>query len=379
MPTKDYYSILGVERAATTDDIKRAYRKLARTHHPDVADDKHDAEHRFKDINEAYGVLSDPNKRARYDRFGEPDGAANGADFGFGGFGPSGFGDIFDMFFGEAAPRSRANASAPRRGEDLRYDLQISLEEAFSGTTRDVQYRHLAACGSCKGSGAEPGSMVLPCDRCGGTGMARTVRQTPLGQFVTQSECSQCGGEGHVITKSCHECLGRGRLEADRLLTVKIPAGVDDGSRIRIAGSGHAGTLGGPPGDLYAYVAVAPHALFRREGTDTFVDLAIELSASRPGCGDIGPVARRRCAVYGRFRNADGHARAYARARHAERPRFGTRRPPRHAARCGAFETQQEAARDARGVCESRRRRHRRSVIFRAREGRVQARLAAWR
>ena len=227
-------------------------------------------------------MLSDPNKRARYDQFGTADGT-NGADFGFGGFGPSGFGDIFDMFFGEAAPRSRAGASAPRRGEDLRYDLQITLEEAFSGTTRDVQYRHLASCASCKGSGAEPGSMVLPCDRCGGTGMARTVRQTPLGQFVTQSECQQCGGDGHVITKSCHECLGRGRIEADRRLTVKIPAGVDDGSRIRIAGSGHAGTLGGSPGDLYVYVGVSPHAVFRREGTDTFLDVPISFPQAALG------------------------------------------------------------------------------------------------
>jgi molecular chaperone DnaJ len=282
MPTKDYYTILGVQRAASADEIKRAYRNLARTHHPDVADDKNEAEHRFKDINEAYGVLSDPNKRARYDQFGTADGT-NGADFGFGGFGPSGFGDIFDMFFGEAAPRSRAGASAPRRGEDLRYDLQITLEEAFSGTTRDVQYRHLASCASCKGSGAEPGSMVLPCDRCGGTGMARTVRQTPLGQFVTQSECQQCGGDGHVITKSCHECLGRGRIEADRRLTVKIPAGVDDGSRIRIAGSGHAGTLGGSPGDLYVYVGVSPHAVFRREGTDTFLDVPISFPQAALG------------------------------------------------------------------------------------------------
>jgi molecular chaperone DnaJ len=283
MPTKDYYEVLGVARDASPDDIKRAYRSLARTHHPDVAQDKAQAEHRFKEINEAYEVLSDPQKRAHYDRFGMANGApGGGGDFGFGGFGPSGFGDIFDMFFGEMRVQ-QPRRSGPQRGSDLRYDLEISLDEAFAGTTKEIQFSHLAQCEACKGNGAQPGSLIVPCERCAGTGVMRTVRQTPLGQFVTQTTCGICGGEGQVIAQPCATCGGRGRHEVERKLTVKVPAGVDDGSRIRIAGNGEAGIRGGSAGDLYVYLNVASHPLIRREGLDTFVDVPLSFPQAALG------------------------------------------------------------------------------------------------
>lgn len=288
MPTKDFYEVLGVNRTASADDIKRAYRGLARRHHPDVAENKAEAEHRFKEINEAYEVLSDPQKRAQYDRYGSVgNGAAGGfGDFGFGGqgFGGQGFGDIFDIFFGDRmGAQQTARRSGPSRGSDLRYDLEITLEEAFHGTTREIQFNHLAQCETCHGSGAAPGTLVVPCDRCGGSGVQRMVRQTPLGQFVTQSACTKCGGDGQVIQQPCPSCSGRGRREVERHLTVKVPAGVDDGSRIRINGNGEAGIRGGPAGDLFVYLTVAPHALFKRDALDTYVDVPISFAQAALG------------------------------------------------------------------------------------------------
>ncbi len=284
MPTKDYYELLGVARGASPDEIKRAYRTLARTHHPDVAEDKARAEHRFKEINEAYEVLSDPQKRAQYDRFGTVSGA-QGGDFGFGGFGPAGFGDIFDMFFGDmrGGGAQQARRSGPQRGSDLRYDLEIALDEAFAGATKEIHFSHLAQCETCKGSGAQPGSLIVACDRCAGSGVMRTVRQTPLGQFVTQTTCTQCGGEGMIIAHPCTTCNGRGRHEVERKLTVKVPPGVDDGSRIRIASNGEAGIRGGPAGDLYVYLSIAPHPLFKRDGLDTYVDIPLSYSQAALG------------------------------------------------------------------------------------------------
>jgi molecular chaperone DnaJ len=281
MPTPDYYEVLGVARNASGDQIKRAYRALAREHHPDVAHDKSRAEHRFKEINEAYEVLSDASKRAQYDRFGYVGNGASGAgDFGFGN-GP--FGDIFDMFFGNARAATHPRPAGPERGSDLRYDVEITLEEAFSGITREISFDRLAECAACKGSGAKPGTMVVPCERCGGAGTARTVRQTPLGQIVTQTPCTRCGGEGHVLPHPCDACLGRGRSEVGTRLTVQVPAGIDDGSRIRIAGKGEAGIRGGSAGDLYVYLTITPHRLFKREGRDTFVDVPVSFTEAALG------------------------------------------------------------------------------------------------
>lgn len=283
MPTQDYYDVLGVAKDASADEIKRAYRALARKHHPDVSHNKSEAEHRFKEINEAYEVLSDPNKRAHYDRFGVVNGAGAGPSPGDFGFGPGSFGDIFDMFFGNVRGGGQARAAGPQRGSDLRYDLEITLEDAFTGITKEISFNHLAQCDTCRGSGAQPGTLATPCDRCGGSGVMRTARQTPLGQIVTQATCTKCAGEGHVIDHPCQTCGGRGRREVERRLTVKVPAGVDDGSRIRIAGNGEAGIRNGPPGDLYVYLTVKPHAIFRRDGLDTFVDVPVSFTQAALG------------------------------------------------------------------------------------------------
>ena len=288
MPT-DYYEVLGVARGASETDIKRAYRQLARTHHPDVAADKTNAEHQFKEINEAYEVLSDPQKRAMYDRYGHTgNGASAPGGFGdIGGFGAEGFGEIFDMFFG--ATRNTAGQQrrqGPQRGSDLRYDLEITLEDAFTGTQRDIQFNHLAQCERCTGKGAEPGTEPVVCDRCQGQGMVRNVRQTALGQFVTQTPCGKCGGEGRLIPTPCTQCRGRGRVEIEKKMTVRIPAGVDDGSRIRIAASGEAGIRGGPSGDLYIYISVQQHQFFRRDGANVLTDIPISFPVAAIG-GEI--------------------------------------------------------------------------------------------
>jgi molecular chaperone DnaJ len=291
MPTRDYYEVLGVGRDASGDEIKRAYRGLAREHHPDVAPDKSMAEHRFKEINEAYEVLSDPRKRAHYDRFGVVgNGSAGGpADFGFG---AGAFGDIFDMFFGNVRGATQQRRAGPERGSDLRYDVEVTLEEAFAGTTKEIAFDRLANCDECHGSGARPGTMIVACDRCGGSGVVRTARHTPLGQIVTQAACPHCHGEGHVIPQPCDQCGGHGRRETETRLTVNVPAGVDDGARIRIAGSGEGGTHGGPTGDLYVYLRVAPHPVFKRDGRDTFVDVPVSFpQAALGGVVDVPTLA----------------------------------------------------------------------------------------
>jgi molecular chaperone DnaJ len=286
MPT-DYYHVLGVARDADEGTIKRAYRQLARKYHPDVAQDKSAAESHFKEINEAYEVLSDAQKRANYDRFGHAGVNGGAGEAGFGPFGGEGFGDIFDMFFGAArGGGAQQRRNGPSRGSDLRYDVEITLEDAYAGTTRDVTFRHLASCTACRGNGAEPGTLIVPCDRCSGSGIQRQVRQTPLGQFVTQTTCSKCSGDGQIVQTPCAVCRGRGRVEQEKTLQVRIPAGVDDGSRIKITGSGEAGIRGGPDGDLYVYLSVAPHRVFRRDGLDVLIDVPISFPQAALG-GDL--------------------------------------------------------------------------------------------
>ncbi|MDE2573265.1 MAG: molecular chaperone DnaJ [bacterium] len=286
MPTRDYYEVLGVPRGTSESEIKRAYRQLARKHHPDVAEDKAHASEFFKEINEAYEVLSDPGKREQYDRFGTVGNGAGASGFGgFGDFGPfagEGFGEIFDMFFGGGRTQSRQRGG-PQRGSDLRYDLEITLEEAYTGVDREITFSHLAQCATCDGSGAAPGTKPQTCLQCGGTGQLRQVRSTPLGQFVTATTCSRCGGEGRITPDPCPTCHGRGRTEQERVLSVHIPAGVDGGSRIRIGGSGEAGVRGGPSGDLYVYLSVAEHELFKRDGLD--LSLAMPISFSQAALG----------------------------------------------------------------------------------------------
>ncbi|MGA3036042.1 MAG: molecular chaperone DnaJ [Vulcanimicrobiaceae bacterium] len=281
----DYYDVLGVERGASETDIKRAYRSLARKYHPDVATDKTAAESHFKEINEAYSVLSDPQKRQMYDQYGHAGVNGGGSPGGpFSGFSGEGFGDIFDMFFGAARAQTQTQRrQGPTRGQDLRYDLQITLEEAFEGTQREITFKHMAQCATCKGTGAAPGTPILTCERCGGTGAQRTVRQTPLGQFVTQSTCTMCNGSGQTIPNPCQTCAGRGQTESEKTLNVRIPPGVDDGSRIRISGNGESGLRGGPAGDLYVFLTITRHSTFRRDGVDLYLDVPLSFPQAALG------------------------------------------------------------------------------------------------
>ncbi|TAM72705.1 molecular chaperone DnaJ [bacterium] len=289
MPTRDYYEVLGVPRGASESEIKRAYRQLARKYHPDVAEDKAHAGEHFKAINEAYEVLSDAQKREQYDRYGTVGNGAGGPGFGnagdFGPFAGEGFGEIFDMFFGGGRTQGRSRGG-PQRGSDLRYDLEITLEEAYTGVEREISYSHLGQCATCEGSGCAPGTKPQTCIQCGGSGQMRQVRSTPLGQFVTAAPCSRCGGEGRIILSPCTACHGRGRVETERKIAVHIPGGVDDGSRIRIAGSGEAGVRGGQPGDLYVYLSVTEHELFKRDGLDLTLFAPITFPQAALG-GDV--------------------------------------------------------------------------------------------
>lgn len=281
MPTyKDYYEILGVQRNASDDDIKRAYRGLARRFHPDVVaeKDKRGAETRFKEINEAYGVLSDANKRAHYDRFGT---AESHFSPGFGGFSGEGISDIFDFFFGGGVGAGRR--AGPVRGSDLRYDLEVQLSDALSGVEREIGFNRIAPCEVCRGSGSADGQGSVACPDCQGTGELRHARNTPFGQFVTSAPCVRCGGTGNVVRNACKACSGRGRKERNEKVKAKIPAGADNGTRVRYSGLGEAGERGGAPGDLYIYVHVAPHEIFQRDGADLACEIDVSFTQAALG------------------------------------------------------------------------------------------------
>jgi molecular chaperone DnaJ len=274
---RDYYEILGIPRNAGKDAIRSAYRKLARQYHPDVNKDP-GAEATFKEINEAYQVLNDDEKRAMYDRFGhaglgQGDRGFNGGFGGFGGFG--GLGDIFEDFFGFGMrPETR---QGPLRGADLRYDLQISFEEAVFGAQREIQLTRLETCPTCRGSGAEPGTSPIRCPECGGSGQIRRAQQSIFGSFVSVVACPRCQGRGEIVTTPCSTCHGAQRVEQTRKLSIDVPAGVDDGTRIRLSGEGEAGTMGGPSGNLYVVLHVTPHPFFRRRDYDILLNLNINI------------------------------------------------------------------------------------------------------
>ena len=264
MSKRDYYEVLGVERTCSEGELKTAYRKLAMQHHPDRNPGDTECEHKFKELNEAYDVLKDGDKRAAYDRFGHAAfeqggmGGAHGfsADFG------STFADIFEGIFG--MPGGRGRSSGRERGSDLRYNMEITLEDAFEGKTAQVRIPTSVTCEGCSGSGAKAGTKPKTCATCGGMGKVRHAQ----GFFTLERTCPTCQGRGQVIEDPCKACGGAGRVTRERTLSVNIPAGVEDGTRIRLAGEGEAGVRGGPPGDLYIFLSLAPHAFFQRDGAD---------------------------------------------------------------------------------------------------------------
>lgn len=282
MARRDFYDVLGIGRSASADDLKKAYRKLAMQYHPDRNPGNADAEKRFREINEAYDVLKDREKRAAYDQFGHAafDGAtAGGGGFSAGGFG-AGFADIFDEMFGDFMGARRSGGSNSRaRGADLRYNLEISLEEAFKGRETRIRVPTSVACETCKGSGAEPGSSPTTCRTCNGHGKVRAQQ----GFFTIERTCPTCRGAGQTIDKPCRTCGGSGHTRKEKTLQVTIPAGVEDGMRIRLAGEGEAGSMGAPPGDLYIFVAIAPHPLFQRDGANIFCAVPIPMTIAALG------------------------------------------------------------------------------------------------
>lgn len=279
MPTKrDYYEILGIGRNATDEEIKRAFRKLAFTYHPDH-NHEDGAEEKFKEVNEAYEVLSDPDKRAAYDRFGDS-GAEGFFGRGFEGFDFGGFGDIFDAFFGGAATATR---QAPQRGADLHYGISINFEEAAFGCQKELNISRTENCSLCHGIGCKPGSQPSRCPNCNGTGQVRRVQRSIFGRFTNTTTCSQCHGEGRIITEPCPQCGGSGKEKRQRSIPVKIPAGVDDGWRVRLSGEGQAGARGGSSGDLYVTLSVEPHEFFTRDGDNILYELPINFAQAALG------------------------------------------------------------------------------------------------
>ena len=278
MAKRDFYEVLGVERSASEAELKKAYRRLAMKFHPDRNPDDKDAEEKFKEANEAYEVLSDPDKRAAYDRHGH---AGVDPQMGGGGFGGGNFSDVFgdvfsDFFGGGGGGRGRGG---PQRGSDLRYNMELDLEEAVRGTTVSIRVPTLADCKTCKGSGAKKGTSPVTCTTCNGMGQVRMQQ----GFFAVQQTCPRCHGSGKMVTDPCGDCHGQGRVEEEKTLSVKVPAGVDTGDRIRLSGEGEAGALGGPSGDLYVVVNVRPHPIFQRDGRDLYCEVPISFADAALG------------------------------------------------------------------------------------------------
>ncbi|WP_018699400.1 molecular chaperone DnaJ [Amorphus coralli] len=281
MAKRDYYEVLGVHAQVTETELKSAYRKLAMQFHPDRNPGNAEAEARFKEVSEAYEVLKDPNRRAAYDRFGHAafeGGMGGGGQAGFGGDFASAMSDIFDEFFGMGGQRRRGGGGR-ERGADLRYNLEIELEESFTGKTVEIEVPTSATCVTCSGSGAKPGTSPTTCQTCKGAGRVRATQ----GFFTLERACPTCQGRGTIITDPCEVCSGQGRISEERKLSVNIPAGIEDGTRIRLAGEGEAGVMGGPSGDLYIFLSIKPHAFFQREGADIFCRVPISLTTAALG------------------------------------------------------------------------------------------------
>jgi molecular chaperone DnaJ len=270
----DHYATLGVAREASPDEIKKAYRRLARQNHPDANPGDAHAEERFKEVTRAYDILSDPEKRQRYDMFGDERAAAGVADFG-------GFSDLFDAFFGGMAGGGRSRTTT--RGADVLAEVALTLEDAALGVQRDVDVTALGECPECGGSGAAPGTAPRRCSECGGTGEVRQVRRTMLGNVIAASTCRRCGGTGQEIAEPCARCAGHGRVSVSETLTVRIPPGVDDGAQLRVSGRGEAGVRGGRSGDLYVAIRVLPHEVFRRVGDDLGCEVSVPMTIAALG------------------------------------------------------------------------------------------------
>lgn len=286
---RDYYEVLGVDKDASEQDIKKAFRKKARKYHPDVNPDDKEAEKRFKEVNDAYETLSDPQKRQQYDQFG-PDGPQFGGFGGGQGPGGAGFGgdfgdigDIFNMFFGGGAGGYGQRKNGPRRGNDLRADLLIDFETAVFGGKETITVARHKVCDTCHGSGAKPGTSPHTCSRCGGTGRVISAQQTPFGRIQTQSTCPECGGSGEIIDEPCPSCSGQGMRRETVTLDVTIPAGVDNGNRLRMQGEGEVGEHGGPAGDLFIYIRVKPHPVFERVDNDIHMEQPINVAQAALG------------------------------------------------------------------------------------------------
>lgn len=289
---RDYYEVLGLQKGASESEIKSAFRKMAMKYHPDKNPGNKEAEEKFKEINEAYSILSDPDKKNKYDRFGHA-GVDPNAGFGGGGFGAGGgFEDIFDMFggmFGGGFGGTTRRRNGPMKGRDLQQEVTISFEEAAFGTTKDVKISKYVQCEKCNGTGAEEGTAKKTCQTCNGTGEVRTTQRTPFGQFQSVSSCQTCGGTGQVIEKPCSECSGSGKVRKTVTISVEIPAGVDNESVISLRGQGEPGTNGGPNGDLYVVIRVRPHELFKRDDTDLWLEIPISYAQATLGDDIVVP------------------------------------------------------------------------------------------
>ena len=290
---RDYYEVLGLKKGASEDEIKKAYRRLAKENHPDMNPGDKGAEARFKEIGEAYEVLSDPEKRSRYDQFGfagvDPNygaGAPGGGGFGggFSGFGDFDIGDIFDSFFGGGTRGGSARSTnSPMRGENVRTQAQLTFEEAAFGCSKEIPVSRIEDCPDCGGSGCEKGTTPEVCKRCSGTGTVRSQVRTAFGVMSSQSACPECSGTGKIIHSPCPKCRGKGAVRKNTTAKVEFPAGIDDGQTLSVHGLGHRGLNGGPAGDLLVTVSVLPHSQFEREGFDVYYDMPITITQAALG------------------------------------------------------------------------------------------------
>lgn len=285
---RDYYEVLGIEKGADGDQIKKAYRKMAKKYHPDINKDNPQAEEKFKEVNEAYEILSDPQKKQAYDQFGH---AGVDPNAGFGGGGAGGFGgfdmgDIFDSFFGGFGGGfgGGARRNGPRKGSDIHQSVELTFTEAAFGVTKEIVILRVEDCETCQGTGAKSGTSPQTCPTCHGSGQVKTTQRTPLGSFVSTSVCSTCRGEGKIINDPCTVCNGQGKVKRRRTMTVKIPAGIDNGQTVSLRGEGDQGYKGGPSGDLLVTVRIKPHALFTREGYHVHCEVPITFVQATLGC-----------------------------------------------------------------------------------------------